>query len=124
MVPPVDTSRGESVSSWYARQGEDVVAGIRTPDVIDRLAKTLPSAYEELIKNCDILEAHYKDMQVCACTWRHCHHMLNVNASSSCIMHQLCVLLAQYTSSTGQPVGCKRGSASCTCPACRRALFN
>lgn len=45
-------------------QGEDVVAGIRTPEPIDRLAETLPAAYEELVRNCDILERHYKDMQV------------------------------------------------------------
>eukprot|EP00195_Chlamydomonas_chlamydogama_P010279 CAMPEP_0202891472 /NCGR_PEP_ID=MMETSP1392-20130828/1515_1 /ASSEMBLY_ACC=CAM_ASM_000868 /TAXON_ID=225041 /ORGANISM="Chlamydomonas chlamydogama, Strain SAG 11-48b" /LENGTH=863 /DNA_ID=CAMNT_0049575227 /DNA_START=362 /DNA_END=2953 /DNA_ORIENTATION=- len=44
-------------------QGEDVVAGIRTPDPIDRLAATLPDAYAQLVKNCDILERHYKDMQ-------------------------------------------------------------
>ena len=32
-------------------QGEDVVAGIRTPDVIDRLAETLPEAYKELVRD-------------------------------------------------------------------------
>lgn len=45
-------------------QGEDVVAGIRTPEPIERLSETLPQAYAQLIKNCDLLEAHYKDMQV------------------------------------------------------------
>ncbi|KAJ9534507.1 hypothetical protein QJQ45_022143, partial [Haematococcus lacustris] len=45
-------------------QGEDVVAGIRTPEPIDRLAETLPEAYAELVRNCNLLERHYKDMQV------------------------------------------------------------
>jgi len=44
-------------------QGEDVVAGIRTPEPIERLSETLPEAYAQLIENCRILEAHYKDMQ-------------------------------------------------------------
>ncbi|KAL6761223.1 Pyruvate/Phosphoenolpyruvate kinase-like domain-containing protein [Haematococcus lacustris] len=44
-------------------QGEDVVAGIRTPEPIDRLAETLPEAYAELVRNCNLLERHYKDMQ-------------------------------------------------------------
>lgn len=44
-------------------QGEDVVAGIRTPEPIDRLAETLPNAYKQLIDNCNLLEKHYKDMQ-------------------------------------------------------------
>ena len=43
-------------------QGEDVVAGIRTPEPIEGLAKALPEAYEELINNIEILEHHYKDM--------------------------------------------------------------
>jgi phosphoenolpyruvate synthase/pyruvate phosphate dikinase len=45
-------------------QGEDVVAGIRTPDVIERLRDALPEAYTQLIANCELLEQHYKDMQV------------------------------------------------------------
>lgn len=44
-------------------QGEDVVAGIRTPSPIETLKERLPEAYEELVRNCDILETHYKDMQ-------------------------------------------------------------
>lgn len=44
-------------------QGEDVVAGIRTPDPISRLQDTLPAAFEQLVSNCNILEQHYKDMQ-------------------------------------------------------------
>jgi pyruvate,orthophosphate dikinase len=44
-------------------QGEDVVAGIRTPEPIARLAADLPEAYAELVANCNLLEAHYKDMQ-------------------------------------------------------------
>ena len=44
-------------------QGEDVVAGIRTPETIDRLNVIMPHAYEEFVKICDTLENHYRDMQ-------------------------------------------------------------
>ncbi|KAL0376501.1 UNVERIFIED_CONTAM: Pyruvate, phosphate dikinase, chloroplastic [Sesamum calycinum] len=43
-------------------QGEDVVAGIRTPDDLDTMKNCMPEAYEELLENCEILERHYKDM--------------------------------------------------------------
>ncbi len=44
-------------------QGEDVVAGIRTPLSIDDMATRLPEAYEELLQTQDRLERHYRDMQ-------------------------------------------------------------
>jgi pyruvate,orthophosphate dikinase len=44
-------------------QGEDVVAGIRTPDFIDTLEKKIPEAYAQLVDICQKLEAHFKDMQ-------------------------------------------------------------
>ena len=44
-------------------QGEDVVAGIRTPQSIDTLKEVMPECYEEFSKICKILENHYKDMQ-------------------------------------------------------------
>ncbi|MDR1065545.1 MAG: pyruvate, phosphate dikinase, partial [Oscillospiraceae bacterium] len=44
-------------------QGEDVVAGIRTPQSIDKLREVMPEAYEEFAKICEKLEAHYRDMQ-------------------------------------------------------------
>ena len=44
-------------------QGEDVVAGIRTPKPIDELGKIMPEVYEELLKVRETLENHYKDMQ-------------------------------------------------------------
>ncbi len=44
-------------------QGEDVVAGIRTPQTIDTLKETMPECYEEFVRICDILENHYRDMQ-------------------------------------------------------------
>ena len=44
-------------------QGEDVVAGVRTPNSIDSLKEIAPLAYEEFVKTCNILENHYKDMQ-------------------------------------------------------------
>ena len=44
-------------------QGEDVVAGIRTPMKIDKMAEIMPEVYEQFQKICEILEKHYKDMQ-------------------------------------------------------------
>ncbi len=44
-------------------QGEDVVAGIRTPQPIATLKETMPECYNEFVKICNILEEHYKDMQ-------------------------------------------------------------
>ncbi|MGI0046298.1 MAG: pyruvate, phosphate dikinase [Nitrosotalea sp.] len=44
-------------------QGEDVVAGIRTPQQIDHLAKDLPLTYKQLLKTCDKLERHFKEPQ-------------------------------------------------------------
>ena len=44
-------------------QGEDVVAGIRTPLGIETLKENMPEVYNEFIKICEILERHYKDMQ-------------------------------------------------------------
>ncbi|UCD23407.1 MAG: pyruvate, phosphate dikinase [Gemmatimonadota bacterium] len=44
-------------------QGEDVVAGIRDPEPIERMKARLPQAYDQLLQTCDLLEEHYKDMQ-------------------------------------------------------------
>ena len=44
-------------------QGEDVVAGIRTPESIDTLKDVMPECYEEFKRICGILENHYHDMQ-------------------------------------------------------------
>ncbi len=44
-------------------QGEDVVAGIRTPQSIDTLKEVMPECYKEFVRICKILEEHYKDMQ-------------------------------------------------------------
>ncbi len=44
-------------------QGEDVVAGIRTPEPISYLQEIMPEVYDEFVKNSEILEKHYKDMQ-------------------------------------------------------------
>ncbi len=61
-----DNTTGENV--FYGdflvnAQGEDVVAGIRTPQPIAQMAKALPSAYKHLLKVRQKLEKHYKDMQ-------------------------------------------------------------
>ncbi|MBO7700794.1 MAG: pyruvate, phosphate dikinase, partial [Eubacteriaceae bacterium] len=44
-------------------QGEDVVAGIRTPMPIDQMAERFPEAYRQFTEICDTLEKHYHDMQ-------------------------------------------------------------
>ncbi len=61
-----DPSTGENI--FYGEylmnaQGEDVVAGIRTPKPITELQEVMPEAYEELVSIYKKLEAHYKDMQ-------------------------------------------------------------
>jgi pyruvate, orthophosphate dikinase len=49
-------------------QGEDVVAGIRTPNPISQLKKELPKVYEEFNSITQLLEQHYRDMQDCEFT--------------------------------------------------------
>ena len=44
-------------------QGEDVVAGIRTPQPIHILEKDMPEVYKQFTATCELLEKHYKDMQ-------------------------------------------------------------
>ncbi len=44
-------------------QGEDVVAGIRTPQSIDTLKEVMPECYQEFVRINEILEKHYRDMQ-------------------------------------------------------------
>ena len=44
-------------------QGEDVVAGVRTPMPIAQMANQFPEAYADFVKVCGILEEHYRDMQ-------------------------------------------------------------
>ncbi|MDT3699194.1 MAG: pyruvate, phosphate dikinase [Thermincola sp.] len=44
-------------------QGEDVVAGIRTPLPIAKLAEEMPSVYQQFVDTCKLLEDHYKNMQ-------------------------------------------------------------
>jgi len=61
-----DPSTGERV--FYGEflvnaQGEDVVAGIRTPLRISEMAERLPGAYHELLETQERLERHYRDMQ-------------------------------------------------------------
>src|SRR5260370_1060690 len=61
-----DPASGEKV--FYGEylinaQGEDVVAGVRTPHPIAHLAKEMPAAHKALMKVRKILEQHFKDMQ-------------------------------------------------------------
>ena len=44
-------------------QGEDVVAGVRTPMHISEMEQKFPEAYKKFVEVCDILEKHYRDMQ-------------------------------------------------------------
>ncbi len=44
-------------------QGEDVVAGVRTPQPISQLKEVMPEVYEQFVNICSILENHYRDMQ-------------------------------------------------------------
>lgn len=61
-----DPASGEKV--FYGEflmnaQGEDVVAGVRTPDPVARLATVMPSAHKQLLSICKTLENHFRDMQ-------------------------------------------------------------
>jgi len=61
-----DPATGENV--FYGEylvdaQGEDVVAGVRTPKPVAMMAKDLPSSHKELLKIRKILESHFKDVQ-------------------------------------------------------------
>ena len=44
-------------------QGEDVVAGVRTPQKIDQLKEVMPEVYDQFVEICKTLENHYRDMQ-------------------------------------------------------------
>ena len=44
-------------------QGEDVVAGVRTPQKIDQLKEVMPEVYDQFVGICHTLEDHYRDMQ-------------------------------------------------------------
>ncbi|MGI6514290.1 MAG: pyruvate, phosphate dikinase [Syntrophomonadaceae bacterium] len=44
-------------------QGEDVVAGIRTPSPISKLREELPDIYDQFVQTCQTLEQHYREMQ-------------------------------------------------------------
>lgn len=44
-------------------QGEDVVAGVRTPQKIDHLKEVMPEVYKQFVDICSTLEDHYRDMQ-------------------------------------------------------------
>ncbi len=44
-------------------QGEDVVAGIRTPQSIDQLREVMPAVYDQFLEYCNILETNFRDMQ-------------------------------------------------------------
>ena len=61
-----DPSTGESglYGEYLANaQGEDVVAGIRTPEPVERMREVLPDAFDQLLETMRRLEEHYRDMQ-------------------------------------------------------------
>ena len=60
---PATGERGLMGEFLVNAQGEDVVAGVRTPMPIAQMAEKFPEAFEEFQKVCKILEDHYRDMQ-------------------------------------------------------------
>ena len=61
-----DPSTGEEVlygEYLMNAQGEDVVAGVRTPKKIAELEDEMPENYQEFVRICDLLEEHYRDVQ-------------------------------------------------------------
>ncbi len=60
---PASGDRGLMGEFLVNAQGEDVVAGVRTPMPIAQMAEKFPEAFEEFNKVCKILEDHYRDMQ-------------------------------------------------------------
>ncbi len=61
-----DPSTGEKIlygEYLINAQGEDVVAGIRTPQPIQTLEDEMPAVYQQFVDTCDRLEQHYEDMQ-------------------------------------------------------------
>ncbi|MBT2686091.1 pyruvate, phosphate dikinase [Bacillus sp. ISL-37] len=61
-----DPSTGESLlygEYLINAQGEDVVAGIRTPQPIQTLKDEMPAVYQQFVETCNHLEQHYEDMQ-------------------------------------------------------------
>ncbi|WLR56861.1 pyruvate, phosphate dikinase [Mesobacillus subterraneus] len=61
-----DPSTGESIlygEYLINAQGEDVVAGIRTPQPIQTLKEEMPAVYQQFVETCNRLEQHYEDMQ-------------------------------------------------------------
>lgn len=69
-------------------QGEDVVAGIRTPGAIAEMERDLPEAYKLLVKNCEILEKNFKDMQVSS--WFECLGRSVLHCGGSYLIVSLC----------------------------------
>ena len=61
-----DPASGENVfwgEFMMNAQGEDVVAGVRTPNPVADLKKVMPSAHKELMRICKVLEKHFRDVQ-------------------------------------------------------------
>ncbi len=61
-----DPATGEDVfwgEFMMNAQGEDVVAGVRTPNPVADLKKVMPSAHKELMRICKVLEKHFRDVQ-------------------------------------------------------------
>ena len=61
-----DPATGENIfwgEFMMNAQGEDVVAGVRTPDPVAKLKKVLPNAHKEILRICKVLEKHFRDVQ-------------------------------------------------------------
>lgn len=80
-------------------QGEDVVAGIRTPLPIVEMGKAFPEAYADLLANTQLLENHMKDMQDCEFTVQDKQlYMLQVRATFA--LRVICKLFCATTTTT------------------------
>lgn len=60
---PATGARGLMGEFLMNAQGEDVVAGVRTPMPIEKMKDILPEVYQQFLGICDTLEKHYRDMQ-------------------------------------------------------------
>ena len=60
---PATGERGLMGEFLVNAQGEDVVAGVRTPMHIDEMKDKFPEAYNQFLQVCELLEKHYRDMQ-------------------------------------------------------------
>ena len=74
-------------------QGEDVVAGVRTPMHISEMEQKFPEAYKKFVEVCDILEKHYRDMQDMEFTVEHGNQTRNGKRTAQAALKIACDLV-------------------------------